>query len=268
MNRNRLVLLFLLVAVLGFQIGRTDFSSDPNDLPVRTYYTQARKTQPQPDIKPHNPAIAAAHKTTHLLETGDITGGGHCSATAIGPHALLTASHCEAPSDVIGIDGEEYKLLAPPIRDKFDHSIFYVNATFTEWATIATEPVQVGDDIFLFGNPGKWDDIFRKGYVAALSSTPSQPVAYDFNGFPGDSGSGIFNAQGQLVGVCSVGLMQGKPGSAWPTMKLMGGWVFQFTPEQIKAALDYQPKPSELKAPADGNAIDIEDVIRRLFRRQ
>jgi hypothetical protein len=264
MSRIRLALLFLLFTIVGAQLGRMDWTSQPTEMPLSTYYAK-NHAQPRIEPKPHNPIIAAAHKTTHLLETGDITGGGHCSATAIGPHALLTASHCEAPNDTIGIDGNEYKLLAPPIRDTFDHSIFYVNATFTEWATISTEPAQVGDDIFLFGNPGKWDDIFRKGYVAAVPEENGEPVAYDFNGFPGDSGSGIFNAQGQLVGVCSIGLIQGKPGTAWPSMRLMGGWLFQFTPDQIKAAIAYQPPAGSAK-PTPTEDDDVAALLKRLFR--
>ena len=49
-----------------------------------------------------------AHRTTHVISTRTILGGNRCSGTAIGPHALLTASHCEQPN--IGLDRKSTRL--------------------------------------------------------------------------------------------------------------------------------------------------------------
>ena len=74
----------------------------------------------------HNPIVAQAHKTTHHIEMETILGGGSCSATSIGPHALLTASHCEAPSDVIAVDDVK-QIIVRVIRDGRDHSIYLLD---------------------------------------------------------------------------------------------------------------------------------------------
>jgi len=55
---------------------------------------------------------------------------------------------------------------------------------------------------------------------------------YDLNGYYGDSGSGIFNARGQLVGVMSV-LAQLTDGGYF---KLVGSFPLAFTEDQWREA--------------------------------
>src|SRR5947209_5477529 len=71
-----------------------------------------------------NPVIIKAHKASHKNTMYDIEGGtvGSCSATAIAPHALLTASHCSTISAVIKIDTKDADLLGT-MGDGLDHTI-------------------------------------------------------------------------------------------------------------------------------------------------
>jgi len=176
--------------------------------------------------------VQTAHLTTHSTSSTTKFGTDSCSATAIGPHALLTASHCEAPTSVITVDDTEFTIMSI-VRDGADHTIYTLSGdAFKDYATISTDELAVSDDVFIFGNPGDMEDILRKGYVCAVGSAS---YLIDLNGFYGDSGSGLFNTKGKIVGVLSAlrQPMQGNVG-----IKLMIAYKLAFTVEQIKVALE------------------------------
>jgi hypothetical protein len=200
----------------------------------------------------HNDVLTRAHKTTHQIELVTVGEDVSCSATAIGPHALLTASHCELPTDEMEIDGEDAKILALS-RDKFDHTIYLTDVSFKDYATFSKDPLEVGDNVFIIGNPGELTDIYRQGYLAgvrhsnpfmlALGVEEPDVFLFDLNGWEGDSGSGIFNEKGELVGVVSVMAIQhlgsedSKKSSVF--MKFMGSWGLKFTEKQIEDAKSF-----------------------------
>jgi hypothetical protein len=201
-------------------------------------------------------AYAAAHRTTHqIFEATIVESTRACSATATAPHALLTASHCELPTSAIAVDGSNNIMeIQGTIRDGYDHTIYEVSGTFKNYAEFSSARVTVGDDIFLFGNPGGMSDILRKGYVAkAPLDSPNamqrlfmgpvvEQVTYDFNGFFGDSGSAIFNSKGEITGVVSQILSQHNPmPEGIVTQNLMIGYTIHFTPAQLKEAETFVP---------------------------
>jgi hypothetical protein len=205
----------------------------------------------------HNPVIVAAHKTTHQIRMETFLDGQVCSATAVGPHALLTATHCEMPTEVIEIDGHEEEVQGY-VRDGRDHTIFLVSATFTDWADFSTDPVQAGDDVFMFGNPGGHIDFFRKGVVVkpapdtsgmsrleqAFMGPDAIMSVYDFNSWFGDSGAAIFNTDGKIVGVVSImGTLDEHEGI--PEHQFMvGGFTLHFSQSVLDEAKIYAPKPA------------------------
>jgi len=197
------------------------------------------KDVPKAKPVPHNVVISTAHATTHKIEFRPVLGSSHCSATAIGPQTLLTASHCECPSDTIIIDLVPHQILAS-VRDSFDHTLFMVDEKFTSWATLSNDEMQAGDDVFIFGNPSEFVDLFRKGYVSSYpdrlyaGGAEANEIYLDFNGFPGDSGAGIFNASGELVGVVSFGKMEKADVGGWPTFKIMGAYPLQFPAKEVE----------------------------------
>src|ERR1019366_2307394 len=91
-------------------------------------------------VEPISPTVAAAtktaieqqHATTHRLAVYDLLEGstwnaevGHCSATVVGPHALLTAQHCFANSNQIRLDTEKEPLhILAAFIDGNDHVIY------------------------------------------------------------------------------------------------------------------------------------------------
>lgn len=142
--------------------------------------------------------LAQANASAHHIQKGFES----CSATAIGPHALLTAAHClKDPRDFV-IDGFPSKIKMGYLDDH-DHAILIVDATFGTYAKLGPIP-NVGDPIFIFGNPSPFTDLLREGIVSGYSHSDeyhTTGTVYDLNGFFGDSGSGIFNREGEIVGV-------------------------------------------------------------------
>jgi hypothetical protein len=196
-----------------------------------------------------NEIVERAHRTTHVIQMVDVLGAEpmKCSATAIGPHALLTASHCELPTDDIAVDGQPATIFGI-LRDGADHSIYYVDSTFPQWATFADELPSIADRVFLFGNPGSDEDIYREGYVAAIKTGELTPfsdsqtaIYFDLNGFFGDSGAAVFNAKGEIVGIISVLLAQTtKDDKDKVSIKFMSGLCFRFTEAQLLASASWK----------------------------
>jgi hypothetical protein len=140
------------------------------------------------------------------------TGIGLCSATAVGPHTILTASHCLSDGTRrIALDGEASDVVAM-VNDGMDHTLVRVEDTFHRWVPIGSMP-SVGSEVTFTGQPDGIFGVFRKGYFAgrAVVQSPDWPAAlppgtllFVIEGTHGDSGAGIF-AQGQLVAVVSGG---------------------------------------------------------------
>jgi hypothetical protein len=196
--------------------------------------------------------IAKAHKTTYHIAQATISQAAMCSATAIGPHALLTASHCEQPTDELLIQGvDDPVTIVGKIRDGKDHTIYLLSGiTFSDYAIIdQTTKLQQGDGVFIFGNPGDWSDILRKGYFAGMvinknpfSNTPNE-FLFDMQVWHGDSGSAIFSEDGFIVGVVSVMDTQ-KDESSPPDIQMEGSFAMSFTSAQLQRAYGFIPEAS------------------------
>lgn len=173
-----------------------------------------------------SPAVLKAHKASYQIGQVTLSGASLCSATAIGPHALLTASHCEFPTDDLYIrDAEGPFTIVGKIRDGQDHTIYLLKGiTFEDYVAVDQKSIDVSDEVFTIGNPGDWEDIYQKGYVAGLKVDKSPAalmgdgkppeVLIDIQAFPGESGAGIFNTEGVLVDVLSGDEVQTHDGAA------------------------------------------------------
>lgn len=169
-----------------------------------------------PALAPPATQLDVQHATTHLLTIYDLFDGksfnspiGHCSATAVGPHALLTAQHCFSNSNVAMLDSDnEPTHIIAAFIDGNDHVIYLTDRTFTSWSPISERTLVENEHVHLWGNPGHNTDVFREGYFLKMD-----PIAEDdptlFQSFilpiyPGDSGSGIFDSTGHIIAVVSL----------------------------------------------------------------
>lgn len=156
---------------------------------------------------------------THRIED---LGGGVCSATAVASRTLLTAAHC-VPGDpkVIFIDGTLYGVMHIELDGK-DHALVTVTKAFTKFAKRGPEP-KVGDKVHWIGQPMGLPNVYGEGLVAGEFQGRA---IYDGNWWRGCSGSGLFNARGELVGVVSGILTQDiyKLGWAYPLAFTQAQW--------------------------------------------
>ena len=203
---------------------------------------------------PRHPAKSVQSKAAHrimfvLPETVNEEGQlfpsarkGYCSASALGPHALLTAQHCDSGETSLRVDNDlADRKIVGRITDGEDHIIFLVDGTkFKDTMAADYDPSSyalptVGDKVFLFGDGGGfWPPQYRTGYYTGSVNTeekdlaPTDPVMmlFDMNIIPGDSGSAVYGPNGELVTVVTY-IISGK---------FAGCYKMAFTAEQVAKA--------------------------------
>lgn len=217
-----------------------------------------------PCVAAVNPAVEKAHNASYHIAQMTLMGGSMCSATAIGPHALLTATHCELPTDDLEIMGQTVggdAIIVGRIRDYVDHTILLIkNIEFPVWVSVVEKKPSLGDDVFTFGNPGTWTDIFQKGYVAGLQFDTSMEaqltgnakppeILLDFQAYPGTSGSGVFNLDGDLVFVVSSYHEQSDDKVA---IAFASAYPLLFSKDELAKATAFTVAPDPAPAPTPG----------------
>jgi hypothetical protein len=173
------------------------------------------------------PARHALKDATVRIE---LVGLGSCSGTIIGPHAILSATHCFNDPASIKIN-EAPAIVKDREDDGFDHTILVVDLTFAYWADVSDWGLRQGDTVFYWGNPGGELDWYRRGYVVGKDRDEDGKdlAILDVNGFFGDSGAGVFDSSGRVVGVVSLCTFQSGYGVPF---KMMGVYPFHFTAQQ------------------------------------
>lgn len=152
------------------------------------------------------------HMSSHQIMFDQFLEDGRyeCTATAVGPHTLLTAGHCYANMNHVYIDREmsnPVKIISIQI-DGDDHSLYTVDYTFGVWANINQRPLVTNEKVHFWGNPGKSYDVYREGYFTVESYEPEVGASLQHFVLPaygGDSGSGLFDENGDVVAVISLG---------------------------------------------------------------
>jgi len=207
-------------------------------------------------------AVEKAHNASYHIVQSTLAGNSVCSATAIGPQALLTATHCELPSDDLGLAGQEVQtdvVIVDRVRDSLDHTIYFIKgATFPVYVDVIQQKPGLAEEVFSFGNPGDLDDIYSKGYVAGIKYDHSLAASFGhadppeilFNllVYEGNSGSGVFNMGGDLIAVESVCEIQKKDGLS---TSFAGAHPLYFKKAELARAKTFTtpPEPKNDKAP-------------------
>ena len=142
---------------------------------------------------PEVPTHAELRETAHRLKFE----GGICSGTAVGPDLLVTAQHCGTLTHV----GEAPVTAEVVERGPRDSMVLRVSGiTFDRYAKRGAMPGQ-GDRLRWWGNPVGQADMYREGYVARVTEREIVIAAVICKG---DSGAGLHNDAGEVVGVVSA----------------------------------------------------------------
>jgi hypothetical protein len=143
---------------------------------------------------------------------------GDCSGYAVGPHSMLTAGHCvfgnADPSKVsISFGKSAPEVITEIILDGHDHAlVVFTSKTFSTYVAMTFAIPEQSDRVFMWGNPTSLDalDCWREGYFSGHGLYNSGGAAHPFYLFimpsaHGDSGSLIFNGNGDIVGMANQG---------------------------------------------------------------
>src|ERR1035437_6132627 len=155
--KSRLLFTLLLTIALAVPTAIYQHHHKPAPLPMPTVVVKT--------------AVEHQHSTTfrlgvYVLFQGnpkeDLGESGHCSGTAVGPHAFLTAQHCFKNSNLIriGNDTNPTHILAALI-DGHDHVIYLVDRDFLTWSAIDQRTLNVGESVHQWGAPGDNKDVYR-----------------------------------------------------------------------------------------------------------
>lgn len=140
-------------------------------------------------IPTHDHLRSANHRLT--VENGI------CSGTAVGPDLLVTAHHC---GKVLAVG--DVKVEAEVVEQgKRDFVLLRIKGlAFKHYTRRGPLPKQ-GDRVRWFGNPAGEYDIYREGYVSRVDADAIVIAAQICKG---DSGAGILDSQGRVVGIVSA----------------------------------------------------------------
>lgn len=173
---------------------------------------------------------------TETDENGQ-TGNGMCTVTAIGPHAVMTAEHCDG-SGTVQIDKQDAQVEGT-LLDGNDHEILLLRGiTFKDYLSVSLGPVYQGEHVHLYGNPLDIDgmtNMYREGYVMGEHSVDDkEAIIMNLLAAGGDSGSAILNDQGQVITLVT--------GGYGPVV--VYSYPLAFSPDQLNKARAYEGNSS------------------------
>jgi len=124
-----------------------------------------------------------------------------CAGTKRGPHELSTAKHCvKGVSKLVLVNDQKVEVVGWRETGPDSVIVSVRGVTFHNWPRTGV-PHQ-GDKVFWWGQPLGAKFFYREGYVAGFLKDGG--VIVDATICHGDSGSGIFNERGELVGIVSA----------------------------------------------------------------
>lgn len=157
------------------------------------------------------------------------------SAVAIGSRVLATNCHIALAGDylIIKIDNKPHVGQLFYYNKKDDLCLVYVpNVKFNAVKIRPSQNVQIGEDVYAIGNPVRFEKTISKGIISnKINRGDVILLQTDASISPGSSGGGLFDVNGNLIGITTKKARIGESlGFAIPT-------------ELILAVL--KPKPSD-----------------------
>jgi hypothetical protein len=209
-----------------------------------------------------NTPVTAQQRASHLISFLDKDGEpvDSCTATAIGPAAFLTASHCaedDRIADHITIDFSvhKYQVIAAT-GDGRDHMIVVLaEAPFRNLAVVQADPkdLSAGEAVYIYGcGGGGFPCTLKQGKF--LEGDPVSDVDQDAHlgyytilSIAGDSGSAVYNSQNQIVAVMTY-RTESVEKFLWfwhRNVHQSAGFILNFTQKTLDVARTFNPSETQ-----------------------
>jgi hypothetical protein len=145
--------------------------------------------------------------TTHKMHQPGMS----CSAVMIAPELALTAGHCMGmTSPVLTIGGVDYPITEGYLNPELDLAALIVPGAPCPCATIRGSAAEEGEQITVVGYPYGVGRVVTYGEVQGRVTIEGREyVMTTAAGLPGNSGGGVFDINGYLVGITSLGASSG-----------------------------------------------------------
>lgn len=131
--------------------------------------------------------------------------GSVCSGSFIDSMGdIITAGHCAQNVDtieVITFDKQEYEATIVAVSATHDLALLHIDKLNTPHFSPA-QVIERGERIFILGSPLAITDTLSTGIIAKLAG---DTTLVDCGALPGNSGSAVFDNNGDLVGVLTAG---------------------------------------------------------------
>lgn len=130
-----------------------------------------------------------------------------CSGSFVDNNGLIiTAGHCAqdaASIEVVTSDNQHYEATIVATSSTHDLALLHIDRHGTPHFNLA-EKVKRGQQIFILGSPLGITDTLSTGIIAKLDG---DVLLVDCSALPGNSGSAVYNADGEMVGVLTSGFI-------------------------------------------------------------
>lgn len=146
------------------------------------------------------------------LASVEVVQDGSCSGVLVAENTVLTASHCitvgkEDEFLTVNVQGKEYIARVNKINRDSDLALLVIpGVTFKGAVKIAFEQGKILDKVCAIGNPRAiLPDTVTCGIISyidrEIKDIKHKLLQVDLSGAPGNSGGGLFNAYGELIGI-------------------------------------------------------------------
>lgn len=154
---------------------------------------------------PHNAETTAVQATALVADTE-----GHGTGVVVGPNLLITAAHVVGTNNSVEITFANGRLATGRVlwsgRPGHDVALVEVTTGNIAPAQVQCRKPSMGERIFTHGYPSGASKVTAWGRVAsdvspAGANIPEGAVMLDLTVIPGDSGGGVWNEHGELIGL-------------------------------------------------------------------
>lgn len=161
---------------------------------------------------PLNNVVQIKCEVEYTTYYGEYYSGWQGSGVFIRDNLILTAGHIVdviSDANIITVDGKEYKAKSWYLETEADIGFIEVDTNDVE-NTLSFDNAKLGEDVWAYGNPLGVFPVLTKGIVSAVLAPDDFMNTKDMvitdtaiNG--GNSGSALFDKEGNILGVCSWG---------------------------------------------------------------